>query len=319
MDNSDGESTELGTIEEYLERRSWLANHATQFHCPDSCPRYGCKDPELHVPITLMDLVLQSLTLKARPSETYERFCKIGWSPENEVPWVGRVTMELKKPCGFLRGKWCEIYPARPIGCAHFPEAWFLWPCEDTHVIHIDRFRDYPCMKREPPISKERKKHLATLSEMAARERWLSDFYLFGFSPFYVDFRNLVEELVETAKLQGVAPDRIDPKVPLMIPYFLVEGLLQQKLKQAGIAREISKKVVDLDSPKKKGSLFELRTLTDEIRRSFGLNDVLIYHRFERDSLRSFHTMGKRALRPGRIRLGRQRKGDGCEGKEKRA
>lgn len=75
-------TTDVKTIENYLERRSRLSNEGSRFTCPESCPRYGCKDPGLHVPSTLIDLVLQSAVLKSRPSNIYDRFYKIGWSPE---------------------------------------------------------------------------------------------------------------------------------------------------------------------------------------------------------------------------------------------
>jgi Fe-S-cluster containining protein len=186
-----------------------------------------------------MDLLLQSMVLRAKPGEIYNRFYRIGSSPGADVPWVGRFTLELQKPCGFLKENWCEIYPARPIGCDQFPEAWYLLPSESPGTPNRGRFQDYPCLKSPSPITTKRKKHLAKLSEMAAQERWISDFYLFGFSPFCVDLRDLVEGLLKKTQREGLAPDGIDPDAQHVIPYTLIEGLFQRKVSEAGITVQI--------------------------------------------------------------------------------
>lgn len=278
----------MKTIEAYLERRSRLSNQATQFRCPDSCARYGCKDPDLHVPVTLMDLLLQAVTLKARPSEIYARFYRIGWSPESEVPWVGCFTLELQKPCGFLEEPWCGIYPARPIGCAQFPEAWYLWRGQDGAIMDRRRFHHYPCLKRPPSISKERESHLTTLSEMAAQEQWVSDLYLFGFSPFYVDLRNLVADLVEMAQDQGVLPERPAPVTPQVMPYPLIQSFFQSKLEETGIQEKISEKVARLDSLEERMSLLALKEASDKIQKPLGSERFVIYNRFEGKTLQSY-------------------------------
>ncbi len=136
---------------------------------------------------------------------------------------------------------------------------------------------------------------MATLSEMAAEEQWLSDFFLFGFSPFYLDLRNLVEGLVQIAKHRGPVSDRIDPAVPHVIPYRLVEELLQVKLDRAGFSGQILKKVASLDRVEGRASFFESKAMTDEMRKSPGSNDVLLFHRFEEDTLQS-HKVGRREV-----------------------
>ena len=289
----------MKALETYLERRSRLSNQATQFRCPDSCPRYGCKDPELHIPVTLMDLLLESLTLKAKPSEIYNRFYKTGWSPENEVPWVGRFTLELRKPCGFLEGRWCSIYPGRPIGCVQFPEAWFLWHSEDPLIMNRPYFRHYPCVESPPSISGEREKHLATLSKMAAQERWMSDFYLFGFSPFYVDLRNVVGELMETVQDLGILKERKAPLAPQVIPYLLVESFFQGKLEETDIHDKILEKVARLDSPEERVSFLALREASDEIQKSLGSEEFVVYNRFEGKALQSYEVVRRKPSRMG--------------------
>jgi len=250
-----------------------------------------------------MDLLLESLTLKAKPSEIYSRFYKTGWSPENEVPWVGRFTLELQKPCAFLEGQWCRIYPGRPIGCVQFPEAWFLWRNEDPLIMDRPRFRHYPCLENPPSISGERETHLATLSKMAAQERWMSDFYLFGFSPFYVDLRNLVGELMEMAQDLGILKERAAPLAPQVIPYSLVESFFQGKLEETDIHDRIREKVARLDSPEESVSFLALREASDEIQKSLGSEEFVVYNRFEEKALRSYEVVRRKPSRMGGIEV----------------
>ncbi len=285
-------------LEQYLERRSWLSNQATQFQCPDSCPRYGCKDPALHVPVTLMDLVLESVTVKASPSEIYRRFYKIGWSPDRDVPWVGHFTLGLRKPCGFLEEPWCRIYPARPIGCSQFPEAWYLWRGGDRYMMDGTRFDHYPCLQSPPPISKEREKHLAELSEMAAQEGWMSDFYLFGFSPYHVDLRNLVGELMERAQHLGMMTESAAPVAPQVVPYPLVEAFFQEKLEETDLPEMILEKVSRLDSPEERVSFMALKEASDEIQKSLGPEAFVIYNRIEGKTLQSHRVVRRK---PGQM------------------
>ncbi len=98
----------------------------------------GCKEPNLHISISLVDLVALSLISGQRATELFRRDVKIGFDPihENE-PWIGQVSLELKKPCRFLGGKKCSIYPGsrkpRPLAvdeCANF------WPgCRPTRAL----------------------------------------------------------------------------------------------------------------------------------------------------------------------------------------
>ncbi len=241
-----------------------------------------------------MDLIFQSRKLKARPSDVFERFFDTGWSPDGETPWVGYFTLELRKPCGFLEGNWCRIYPTRPIGRAQFPEAWFIWPRANQLHPRRNRFDHYPCLRIAPAISGERRMHLVTLSQMATQERWLSDFYLFGCSPFYIDMRNVVDELVEVAENRSGRRERFDPEVPHVIPYALVEEVFQGRLGRAGVTAQILQKVADLDRPEMRISFLELKKYTDKLERSLASDHVVIYHRFDGDTLRSYEAVRKK-------------------------
>jgi hypothetical protein len=181
-----------------------------------------------------------------------------------------------------------------------------------------DRFANYPCLKDSPPVSERRRRRLATLSEMAAQERWLSDFYLFGFSPFHVDLRNLVKDLSEMAEQKGMSLDKIDPDMPLVIPYALVAELFQRKLEQSGISVRILEKVASLDSPGKRVSFFDLKIVTDEMQKSLGRDDVLIYHRFEGNTVQSYRVGSRNPPHSETAQVSIEGKEHGRERKEKR-
>jgi hypothetical protein len=82
-------------MEQYLAERSILFNEWSTFSCPDSCERMGCKEPNLHIPISLVDVAAISLISGRKATELFRKDVKIGFDPihENE-PWIGRVTLE---------------------------------------------------------------------------------------------------------------------------------------------------------------------------------------------------------------------------------
>jgi hypothetical protein len=55
----------------------------------------GCKEPNLHIPISLVDVAAISLISGRKATELFRKDVKIGFDPihENE-PWIGRVTLE---------------------------------------------------------------------------------------------------------------------------------------------------------------------------------------------------------------------------------
>lgn len=133
--------------------RSRLFNVGSTFWCPDSCERIGCQEPNLHISISVLDLVAISLISGRRPTELLREDVKIGFDPIPEKePWIGRVSLELKKPCHFLDGKECSIYPGRPTACALFPEYYFTVERPET-ILQKDIFRNFPCIQKPCSIS----------------------------------------------------------------------------------------------------------------------------------------------------------------------
>ena len=68
-------------MQHYLAERSMLFNQWSTFVCPDSCERMGCKESNLHISISLVDIVALSLVSGQRATELFKRDVKIGFDP----------------------------------------------------------------------------------------------------------------------------------------------------------------------------------------------------------------------------------------------
>lgn len=244
-------------MEEYFSERSYLFNAFSEFSCPDDCERLGCKHPELHVSVSIVDLVSISHVTGQKMSDLFEKNIKIGFDPidENE-PFIGRIALELKKPCNFLDGKRCSIYPGRPISCALFPEAIFV---SDNPEIYRNKdfFKNFPCIQIPFPISQKRKEILYKLFEMSVKEAFLSDFYLFGISPFLFDLKN-ISELI----LRKVNPLR-DGRVKLIHQH--IEEVLFQRFLECGYISQWIIKLERLDADDRLNYLEGIKNCTDNM------------------------------------------------------
>jgi len=93
-------------MEHYLKERSLSFNAWSEFSCQEECERMGCKEPNLHISISLVDLMAISLNSGQRASQLFKKDIKIGFNPlSGKGPWAGRLSLELKKPCHFRRLK----------------------------------------------------------------------------------------------------------------------------------------------------------------------------------------------------------------------
>jgi len=132
-----------------------------------------CKEPNLHISISLVDLVALSLISGQRATELFGRNVKIGFDPihENE-PWIG------------------------PIACALFPEYCFVVEHPEL-IVRKHIFQGFPCIQKPCSISPRRRTALQQLSEMFSKEIFLSSFTLFGISPFVIDLKDIAGEALE--------------------------------------------------------------------------------------------------------------------------
>lgn len=265
-------------MREYLSERATLFNLGSGFSCPDSCERPGCKGVDLHISVTLVDLIALSLSSGKKVSDLFREACKIGFDPlSEEDPWVGRLSLELKKPCPFLQGKYCAHYSGRPLACALFPESFFVLHGPDF-LQGKAFFKDFPCAARPCPISPERREILLRLVDMSVKESFLSDFFLFGVSPFLIDLKNLAGEILEGVPLSEEGQARL--------PHHRIEEILSRRLSQGGYLQAWEEKVGDLDRPGGLGAFAEMKRQTDPISPLHRTDQARFAYQFDEERLR---------------------------------
>jgi hypothetical protein len=245
---------------DYLHNRARLFNLDSEFSCPDWCDRFGCKDERLHVSVSIIDVASASLLTGQMAPHLFRSHYKIGASPMEKNPWIQRFGLELKKPCPFLAGKDSSIYEGRPITCALFPEASFTFPVRKGGLDR-GKFGHYPCLREPPVISERRRSHLMELMEMARREAFLTEFYFFGFSPFFVDLRNTAMDVMEVShEMPGGGGHEV--------PHDAFEEILVRRLGRGGYLSQVDAKVESLNSPGAMEGLYGIKKWTDSVAAS---------------------------------------------------
>lgn len=268
-------------MESYFRNRSHLLNAYSEFSCPDECDRKGCKDPQLHVSISLVDLMAISRSCGKKGAQLFRENLKMGFDPlPGRGPWVGRLSLELKKPCIFFDGKWCSVYNARPLPCALFPEyLWMTYPPDS--LLKREFIRDLPCIQRPEPLSPERRQTLQRLSEMCLQEFFLSDLYLFGVSPLVLDLKNIAgESLDELSKTEEGL---------FRLPHEKVERLIYDQLSLGGYLEEWERKIERLDNEEALKDLERMKALTDTMIKESPTS--LIAYQFDGYRLQPIHLL----------------------------
>ncbi len=186
----------------YLQTRASLAAAESDFLCDPGCTRPGCKNQDLQVEASLVDLLGAALHRGEQTSDLYRRHYRLGLFSDEKDGWIRRISLRLRKPCPFLENDRCRIYPVRPLPCILFPE-YLVAEGRFAAEAGKDHFRDYLCFRRPVLLSPERSAIMAKLKAMWERERLVSSFYLFGHGHCYFDFSNLTAELRQAAEARG--------------------------------------------------------------------------------------------------------------------
>lgn len=193
-------------LADYLRTRARLASQNSDFHCDSACARPGCKNLDLQIPVSLVDLWGAALHLGEPVSALNLRHYVLGVFSNDREDWIRLVSLKLKKPCPFLDQELCGIYPVRPLPCMLFPE-YLVSRGTLAATAAKPQFRDYLCLRRPLQLSPERAKVVAKLRDMWERELLISGYYLFNQAPCHIDFSNLAREL-EAGREQQPLPNQ---------------------------------------------------------------------------------------------------------------
>lgn len=239
-------------LAEYLRLRADLAAYKSEFHCDPACTRPGCKNQDLQIPVSLIDL-LGAAWFRGKPvSALYPGTYSLGLLSEGREDWIRTVSLRLTKPCPWLEDDRCSIYPVRPLPCILFPE---YLVNEGTFAANAgqDHFKEYLCFQRPIALSPARAQVMTQLKEMWKRESLLSSFYLFNHGSCHIDFSNLIQELSHEAGSRREAESPGAPEPLRVVPHRVIEQFFLRQIAGCQPFAGVSEKVDQLDNPEGQG------------------------------------------------------------------
>ena len=272
---------------DYLRTRAHLASHKSDFQCDPACTRPGCKDQDLQVPVSLVDLLGAARHRHETVAELYRRHYFLGLFSNEREDWISRVSLRVKKPCPFLEHDLCSIYPVRPLACMLFPE----------YLVHRgtleaqagkDCFKDYLCLHRPLELSQERSRVVAKLISMLERELVITGFYLFNHGPCHIDFGNLINELLPVASGSRDAEAEERPERLRPMPHRVMEQFFQERRATCPPFAGVGEKISHLDTPE--GEVKFLQGMQDKLlmkKLRQGGDDRALVFRFINGKLRA--------------------------------
>jgi Fe-S-cluster containining protein len=242
----------------YFNTRAHLASYGSDFHCDPACTRPGCKNHDLQVPVSLIDLLGAALHRDESVSANYQRHYSLGLLSNEREDWLRMVSLKLKKPCPFLKNDLCGIYPVRPLACVLFPEYLVSAGTFEAHAGK-DHFRDYLCLRRPLLLSPERTRIVAKLRIMWERENLLSSFYLFNSGSCHVDFSNLIKELLHLQEAESLRDMEFaeSPRPRRIIPHQGLERFFLERIAPCPPFSGVSKKIYHLNSLEGQGRFLQ--------------------------------------------------------------
>ena len=245
----------------YLRDRADLASYKSDFDCDPTCTRPGCKNQDLQIPVSIIDLLGAALYRDQSVSATYQGNYSLGLLSNEREDWIRTVNLRVKKPCPLLENDRCSIYPVRPLPCILFPE---YLVNEGTFEANArqDHFKDYLCFRHLIPLSPERAKVMAQLKRMWKRESFISSFYLFHHGGCHIDFSNLIPELSHEARSRREAESAGELKPLRIIPHQVIELFFVEHIAGCQPFAGVSEKIYHLDN--REGEAEFLQLLQDD-------------------------------------------------------
>lgn len=277
----------------YFERRAGLACLHSEFECDENCSRPGCKKPDMHIETTIYDLMGAAFYRNKPVDEIYRKNYSLGPMPLETQIWIVSVSLKLKKPCPYLEHDRCSIYPVRPLACMLFPEYDVVAKTFAQRAGQA-RFKEYHCFRRPFEVSRERAEAIGDLGTILRRESLLSNAYLFGNSPYWIDFHTLSRELQqEEQKKQSKTPCEGEAMQRQTLQFEILEQGFARFFKDQHPFRQAEAKLLDL-----KESCLQERLFSD-------LNDRTLYERLvkKREDRALVFRMVKGRLQTGRKSL----------------
>jgi hypothetical protein len=169
--------------------------------------------------------------------------------------WIRVVSLRLRKPCPYLAGERCSIYPVRPLPCMLFPENLAVDGTVQQKAEE-EEFKDYLCLHRGFTVSPLRAEIITRLRETWNREWLLSSFYLFRYSPFYIDFSNLRAVLLDTARQLGLSARQDRARPGERLPFQAMEHVFLERFGECEPLAGVAGKIRGLDEPRERESFF---------------------------------------------------------------
>jgi len=241
----------------YLRRRADLASYKSDFRCDPVCTRPGCKNQDLQIPVSIIDLLGAAMYRQTSVAATYPGHYSLGLLSNEREDWIRTVSLRLQKPCPFLADDRCSIYPVRPLPCILFPE-YLVNEGRFEADARQEYFQDYLCFQHPLLLSPERAEVMTQLKKMWKREGLISSFYLFSHGRCHIDFSNLVQELTQAAGSQREAAAAGEPEPRRIIPHPVLEHFFRQHLAGRQPFAGLSEKINHLDKPEGQGEFVQL-------------------------------------------------------------
>jgi Fe-S-cluster containining protein len=278
----------------YLRTRARLASCESDFLCDPACTRPGCKNQDLQIQVSIVDLLGAALHLGEPVAAIYRRYYSLGLFTDVRDDWLRMVALKLQKPCPFLENDLCGIYPVRPLPCILFPE-YLVWQGTFAANAGKDHFRDYLCLKQPILLSPERAQVMGKLMQMWERETLISSFYLFNHGPCRLDFSNLTGELLQAAEVLSGAAAAEKPEPARSIPNPVLERFFLERMADLRPFAGLNEKIQHLHTREGQAQflqLFQDDRLLKKLKR--GGNDRAVVFRLVKGKLQA----KKRSLIP---------------------